>query len=209
MIKNKDGSYNKISFGILVAIGIIGIAMLASVLITDKPEIDFVTALSYGGMITCLLLIFYFGNRILSKSKSSTPSSIPIKNDPTKPIIPITVTAPIEVEKTPVTRYEIDKRMDKLISDSNTKISRRSGSSFNIVSGIVTLVIAAVILMVGVGIIGSIQSSMPIPQNSQWSTTMTDVTNTVSTSFNFLGVALLVLSVLSIIGFIGGIMRSE
>lgn len=210
MIKNKDGSYNKISLGILFAIAIIGIVMLASVLITDKPDIDFTTAIAYCGMITCALLIFYFGNRILSKSKSSTPVSIPVKNEPSRVINPITITTPIEVEKihTP-TRYEIDKRMDQLILESNTKITRRSGSSFNIISGIVTIVIAAITLMVGVSLIGSIQSSMPLPQNSQWSTTMTDVTNTVSTSFNFLGLALLVLSVMFIIGLVGGIVRSE
>lgn len=211
MIKNKDGSYNLISLGILAAIGIIGILMLASVLITDKPDVDFVTVLSYGGMITCLLLIFYFGKRVLSKLKLSNPSPIPIKNELTKSTNPIIVASPIEIARYKnMTSMEIDKRMNQVILESDTNPSKQSASSFNIINVIISFVIGAVLLIVGSGIIKSIQSAIPdVSQNPQLSSQMTAITETTDSAFNIMGIGILILSIMMIVGLFMGMLRNN
>ena len=182
MIKNKDGSYNKISFGILLGIGVIGIIMLMSILTPNIQTIDFTIMLEYCGLIISGCLLIYFGYKILSK-RSSTPKSIPINNIIQKENIPVNIMQKKAIKKIDI----INKKMDRVVSE--TKSSHRS--SLDIVPIIITLVTFIVIATVGITVVNSIQSALPTLQDeSPLTTTQNEIINMMD--FNLIPIIIII-----------------
>lgn len=188
MIKNKDGSYNKFSLLIFSLIILVGIGIIVSLIFqTDTlPDIGLNIVLMFIGIIVAGLAArsayrIYKGN---NSNPIKIMGTIPVKNNPP--------TAPLEIKKLEV--------------KESKSIERTIGHSTNIVSLVITLIVAAATLMIGMTVANSmmqaIQESIPTTTNSTFNTQMTQITDNVGTAFNFLALGLLVMSVVAIIAFI-------
>jgi hypothetical protein len=182
MIKNKDGSYNKFSLLIIFLIGIIGTGIIGSTLITETPNVD-PMILAYIGLIISGGLTLYYGKKVFFKSKPN------IQTVEDKPIV------------------KIEERI---------KIPREepTGSGFGIsgiTSMIITLVIAGVGLMIGTAVLNSMLQALPevSSDNPTMSSSMAQVTGTVSSAFNIAAIGLLVLGLIGMIAMLKGFMFTD
>lgn len=76
----------------------------------------------------------------------------------------------------------------------------------DMVSLILTVVIAAVTMMVGLVVVANMESSMPDISGSQLSTSLDQVMANTGTAFNFLALGLFVLAAVFIIGIVAGVL---
>lgn len=83
---------------------------------------------------------------------------------------------------------------------------KREDGGIDMVSLILTVVIAAVTMMVGLVVVANMESSMPSITTSVLSTSLTNVLNNTGTAFNFLALGLFVLAAVFIIGIVAGVL---
>jgi hypothetical protein len=206
MIKNKDGSYNKFSLLIISLIIIIGVGIVGSTLITESPTID-VMSLAYIGLFISGALTIYYGKKVFFKPKptithvlqTSTPPPIPSKMEIAEVHLPEQFTVedePIRIERPVRKSYE-----------------EPTGSGFGLTgltSMIITLVIAAVTLMIGMSIANSMIQALPeLPSNSPMSSSLTSVTENVGTAFNLAAIGLVVIAAVGLIMMMSNIFRHD
>ena len=196
MIRNKDGSYNKFSLLIISLIIIIGVGIVGSTLITESPTID-VMFLAYIGLFISGVLTIYYGKKVFFKSKpiitsmpqTSTPPSTPSKMK----IIETRSQEQFTVEDEPIIKIEKIKR----------PYEEPVGSGFGLsglTSMILTLVIGAVTLMVGMVVMNSMIQALPeLPSTSPMSSSLTSVTENVGTAFNLAAIGLFVIAAVGMI----------
>jgi hypothetical protein len=206
MIKNKDGSYNKFSLLIISLIIIIGIGIVGSTLITESPTID-VMSLAYIGLFISGILTIYYGKKVFFKPKPTithmlqTPTSTP---DPTPSDIQI-----IKPDPSPFTvGYDEPIRIERPVRRSREEPTGSGFGLTGLTSMIITLVIAAVTLMIGMSVANSMLQALPeLPSNSPMSTSLTSVTENVSTAFNFAAIGLIVIATGGLIMVMSNIFR--
>lgn len=83
---------------------------------------------------------------------------------------------------------------------------KKTDGGIDMVSLILTVVIAAVTMMVGLVVVANMESSMPSISTSVLSTSLTNVLNNTGTAFNFLALGLFVLAAVFIIGIVAGVL---
>jgi hypothetical protein len=83
---------------------------------------------------------------------------------------------------------------------------KKADGGIDMVSLILTVVIAAVTMMVGLVVVANMESSMPSITMSVLSTSLTNVLNNTGTAFNFLALGLFVLAAVFIIGIVAGVL---
>jgi len=83
---------------------------------------------------------------------------------------------------------------------------KKTDGGIDMVSLILTVVIAAVTMMVGLVVVANMESSMPSITTSVLSTSLTNVLNNTGTAFNFLALGLFVLAAVFIIGIVAGVL---
>ena len=83
---------------------------------------------------------------------------------------------------------------------------KKIDGGIDMVSLILTVVIAAVTMMVGLVVVANMESSMPSITTSVLSTSLTNVLNNTGTAFNFLALGLFVLAAVFIIGIVAGVL---
>jgi hypothetical protein len=83
---------------------------------------------------------------------------------------------------------------------------KKVDGGIDMVSLILTVVIAAVTMMVGLVVVANMESSMPSITQSVLSTSLTNVLNNTGTAFNFLALGLFVLAAVFIIGIVAGVL---
>lgn len=173
MIKNKDGSYNKFSLLILSLIGLIGIGIIGSTLITESFDID-PMILAYMGLIVSGGLIIYYGKKVFLKPKLNNQQILKEEVFTVEEIRPVKETY------------------------------KESSSNFGL-SGITSMVLALVIggvgLMVGTVVINSMMQALPeLPSNNpEMSSSVTQITGTVSSAFNIASISLIIFGVMGMI----------
>ena len=86
---------------------------------------------------------------------------------------------------------------------------RKESGEIDMVSLILTIVIAAITMMVGLIIVANMESNMPTITNSALSGSLTSVMNNTGTAFNFLALGIFVLAAVFIIGIVAGALGSE
>lgn len=183
MIKNKDGSYNKFSILILSLIGLIGIGIIGSTLLENSITIDS-TIIAYIGLIISGGLTIYFGKKVFLKPKPV--QSYQVQPQPVKPVLEFTV----EDDDGPEERKYI----------LNTKRSSGFGLS-GITTMVISLVIGGVMLMIGTVVINSMMQALPeLPSNNpEMSSSVTQITGTVSSAFNIAALGLIVFAAIGLI----------
>jgi len=233
MFKNKDGSYNKFQLIIVSLIAIIGIGIAMVSLIPDIQTINIDPIHIIIGFIIFILFGYIYlklnkSNKISSSTDIITEHPVQISYNKTSkesklPIIskvePVSV-EPVNINQTLQQDYKIHRPFsspikEKPYSKSKTEIIKTenyhsSGSGINMMmSMIITVVVAAATMMVGLLIVSSLQSAAildTLPTNSPWSSTVTNVTENVTTAFNFVALGLFVFAAISIIGVVSGMM---
>lgn len=195
MIKNKDDSYNKFSLLIISLIVIIGVGIVESTLITESPTID-VMSLAYIGLFISGVLTIYYGKKVFFKPKptithmtqTSTPPLTPSKME-----IIETHQGQFTVEDEPIVKIERIKRPHEKPTGSGFGLS-------GLTSMILTLVVGAVTLMVGMVVMNSMMQALPeLPSNSPMSSSLTSVTENVGTAFNFAAIGMVVIAAVGLI----------
>ena len=83
---------------------------------------------------------------------------------------------------------------------------KKVDGGIDMVSLILTVVIAAVTMMVGLVVVANMESSMPSITTSVLSTSLTSVLTNTGTAFNFLALGLFVLAAVFIIGIVAGVL---
>ena len=83
---------------------------------------------------------------------------------------------------------------------------KKADGGIDMVSLILTVVIAAVTMMVGLVVVANMENSMPSITTSVLSTSLTNVLNNTGTAFNFLALGLFVLAAVFIIGIVAGVL---
>lgn len=83
---------------------------------------------------------------------------------------------------------------------------KKIDGGIDMVSLILTVVIAAVTMMVGLVVVANMESSMPSISTSVLSTSLTSVLTNTGTAFNFLALGLFVLAAVFIIGIVAGVL---
>jgi len=86
---------------------------------------------------------------------------------------------------------------------------RKEAGTIDMVSLILTVVIAAVTMMVGLVVVANMETSMPSLATSQLSTSMDSVMTNTGTAFNFLALGLFVLAAVFIIGIVAGVLGNN
>jgi len=86
---------------------------------------------------------------------------------------------------------------------------RKEAGNIDMVSLILTVVIAAVTMMVGLVVVANMETSMPSLATSQLSTSMDSVMTNTGTAFNFLALGLFVLAAVFIIGIVAGVLGNN
>jgi lipoprotein signal peptidase len=86
---------------------------------------------------------------------------------------------------------------------------KKEEGQIDMVSLILTVVIAAVTMMVGLVVVANMESSMPDITTSVLSTSMTSVMENTGTAFNFLALGLFVLAAVFIIGIVAGVLGNN
>jgi lipoprotein signal peptidase len=89
------------------------------------------------------------------------------------------------------------------------KMFKKEEGQIDMVSLILTVVIAAVTMMVGLVVVANMESSMPDITTSVLSTSMTSVMENTGTAFNFLALGLFVLAAVFIIGIVAGVLGNN
>ena len=83
---------------------------------------------------------------------------------------------------------------------------RKEDGAIDMVSLILTVVIAAVTMMVGLVVVANMERSMPSITLSVLSASLTNVLTNTGTAFNFLALGLFVLAAVFIIGIVAGVL---
>ena len=88
------------------------------------------------------------------------------------------------------------------------KMFRKESGQIDMVSLILTVVIAAVTMMVGLVVVANMETSMPDISGSALSGSLDSVMENTGTAFNFLALGLFVLAAVFIIGIVAGVLES-
>jgi len=205
MIKNKDGSYNKFSILIISLIVIIGVGIVGSLVITESPTID-VMSLAYIGIFISGALTIYYGKKVFFKPK-------PIVTSMPQTSTPIPAPSKMEIIETHQGQFTVEDepiRIEKPI-EKPREASTRSGFNISgIMTMVLTLVVGVVVLMIGTTISNSMIQALPeLPANSPMSSSLTSVTENVSTAFNFAALGLFVLATMGIIMMMSNLFRRD
>lgn len=199
MLKNKDGSYNKFSLLILGAIVAIALLIIGSLVFSSDTNID-ANTLSTIGLFGCGGIALYYAYKIIRNKKTIHSSMEPVVVKPESSPSDYTPSKNLEVR--PVSK--IDEEIDKSIRRYEEKKSKQTSGSpigSSMVTAIITMVVAAVTLIIGVSVANSLVNSLPtLPEGSAFSTTQTELANTMGTAFNFMAIGLFVLGAIMIIG---------
>ena len=83
---------------------------------------------------------------------------------------------------------------------------KKIDGGIDMVSLILTVVIAAVTMMVGLVVVANMEASMPSITTSVLSTSLQNVLTNTGTAFNFLALGLFVLAAVFIIGIVAGVL---
>lgn len=177
MLKNKDGSYNKISVTIFLSIIVIGLGIIISSLLSIGED----TILSIFILIAIIsisgLLCYTF---ITKRKKSVVHHTITVQPTPS-----ITTPAIKEEHRTPINTPE-----------PQVKLIKKSSSSFEytgLITPLITLIVAAVTFIAAFSIINSMMSAMPtLPEGSQLATQQTALNETMLSAFNIIPLMLLI-----------------
>jgi hypothetical protein len=89
------------------------------------------------------------------------------------------------------------------------KMFRKESGQIDMVSLILTVVIAAVTMMVGLVVVANMETSMPDISNSALSSSLDSVMENTGTAFNFLALGLFVLAAVFIIGIVAGVLGNN
>ena len=89
------------------------------------------------------------------------------------------------------------------------KMFRKESGQIDMVSLILTVVIAAVTMMVGLVVVANMETSMPDISNSALSGSLDSVMDNTGTAFNFLALGLFVLAAVFIIGIVAGVLGNN
>lgn len=183
MLKNKDGSYNKISITILLSIIVIGLGIVISSVSSISEDI----LLSIFILIAIISISGIICYTFITKRK--------------KNIVHHTIT--VQPVEQPVIKKEY---RDVINKDSQIKLIKKSSDNFeyiNLIRPLITLIVAAVTFMVGFSVINNIISAVPsIPEGSTYATQQTALNETMLTAFNIIPLMLLI----GAVGFIISIM---
>lgn len=215
MFKNKDGSYNKIQLLIISLIAIIGIdVVLSSLFVSEDP----LKLLSISLLIVCAMFIPITAMSLFKKPQTTNPVV-------EKPIIPEIkkpeVVIPNQKEIILTTSPEVNNALEYFREQSEKQIPIEKpttsqpiikpyepsrGSGIDMVSLIMTVVIAAVTMMIGLVVVSNLQAALPEMPSAQFSTQTTALTENLGTAFNFLAIGLFVLAAVFIIGIVAGVL---
>jgi hypothetical protein len=206
MIRNKDGSYNKFSLLIISLIIIIGVGIVGSTLITESPTID-VMSLAYIGLFISGGLTIYYGKKVFFKPKpiitSMPQTSISISTPSKIEVVETHSQAQFTVEDEPIVKIEKIKRPHEESTGSGFGLS-------GLTSMILTLVIGAVTLMVGMVVMNSMIQALPeLPSNSPMSSSLTSVTENVGTAFNLAAIGLVVIAAVGLIMMLSNVISHD
>jgi len=172
MLKNKDGSYNKISVTIFLSIIVIGLGIIISSLLSigEDTILSIFILLAIVGISGLLCYTF-----IIKRKKN---------------IIHHTVTIQPNIKEEHRDSNTIQTK------EPQVKLIKKSSSSFeykNLITPLITLIIAIVIFMVGFSIVNSMMSAMPtLPEESQLATQQTALNKTMLSAFNIIPLMLLI-----------------
>lgn len=205
MFKNKDGSYNKVSIILTACIALIIIGMIGSSLlqVSEVPSTDIPLALiiiTIIGMASFMLYRWMSAKKISKPTVSDTPQTSVKKifppDTPTKLIEPTINDTP----RTPV---------KKIFHDTPTKLIKPT-TSINIVSLVMTVMVAGVTMVIGSTVLTSLMSAMPtIPETSDFAVKQTEIISNVSTAFNLLSLGFVVGAAGLIILFLGRMVGND
>ena len=200
MIKNKDGSYNKVSIIILSLIALIGLGIIASTVISEPIVI--------GDNIIFILLIvglglpvLFIGYKITHKKKSQT-------TQPVEQTIISQKNTVIETIK-PEQNEVILEKIDRMKNDTLPLKQKPSFNFGGLVPLIISTIILSVILLVLLPIMNSviIEATPKLPDGSPWANNMENVQSNLSSTLNFIALGLPLLGVVIMITAMYGIFR--
>ena len=178
MLKNKDGSYNKVSLFLLSLIMVIIIGMFGLSLpqITEISTLDIIIIISLAGII-CFGI---YRKQILKKISSIQSSKIPS-------IPSVQPSVPSKIKLQPESERRVAKPEDKP----------------EITTWLIPLVCVSVGLIIlyysSYYILNMLISSVPSIQNPELASAQTSVIDTMSTAFNFMGIGMFVLMAVVVI----------
>jgi len=168
MFKNKDGSYNKVSIILTTGIVVIIIGMIGSSLlqVSEVPSTDIPPALLIIPISITLFMIYRWA------SARKITKSIPALHD---------------VPQTPVKKIISPDIPTKVIEPDTIQ------PGINIISLIITVVVAGVVMLIGSTVITTMMPAMPsIPETSSFAATQTTIMDNVGTAFNLLALGIFV-----------------
>jgi xanthosine utilization system XapX-like protein len=183
MLKNKDGSYNKISVALisLISLIIIGILGFSLFQVSEIPTIDIPPTLIIITIIG-IAASFMIYQWLTSKKISDR---IPILQHDTPQVIVKTTTPDLS----------------KIKIENNIKPHVRS--SYNMVVLITSFIIGSVFVVISVSILPLVMSSLPLlPPNSNFTSSQTTIIDTIRTTFNILTFGLVIGGVALIMGMV-------
>jgi flagellar biosynthesis protein FlhB len=126
---------------------------------------------------------------------------------------PIPTPSKMEIIETHQGQFTVEDepiRIERPIKNPHEESTRSGFNISGIMTMVLTLVVGAVVLMIGTTIANSMIQALPeLPANSPMSTSMTAVTENVSTAFNFAAIGMFVIAAVGIIVMLSNVMGSS
>lgn len=197
MIKNKDGSYNKVSMIILSLIALIGLGLFISTIVTEPiviPNIDLSLPLYIIGIIT----LAFLGYKLLFRKTPSTQ----------EPKI-LTTTTNTKSQEDKI--YEIKEIQEKLLETKKQVTQKRSSISMGaIITAVISLIMISVVIFISGTVMNSISQATPqLPANSPWSSTTENLQSTMSSAFNIIGLFFPIMGLIFVVSMLMGLLKSS
>lgn len=187
MLKNKDGSYNKISITIVLSILVIGLGIIISSLLSIDENILLSIFILLAIISISGLLCYTF----ITKRK--------------KNVVHHTITVQPVINQPAIKEEHHDTNTIKS-EEPKIKLVKKSSSNFeytNLISPLITFIIAIVTFMVGFSIVNSMMAAMPtLPEGSELATQQTALNETMLSAFNIIPLMLLIGAVGVMISFL-------
>jgi hypothetical protein len=179
MLKNKDGSYNKISITILLSILVIGLGILISSLLSIGED----TILSIFILLSIISISGLLCYTFITKRK--------------KNVIHHTVTVQPVVNHPSIKSFE-----------SQIKLIKKP--SIDLITPLITLIIAAITFIVGFSIVNSMMSAIPtLPEGSEFNTQQAALNGTMASALNIFPIIIIIMATAPIIYFLFNLTRSN
>lgn len=202
MIKNKDGSYNKFSLLIVSLIIVIGVSIVGSTLLEESPTIDIMNV-AYIGLFISGVFTIYYGKKVFFKPKPTITHVMQTSSPSKMEVAEVHSSEQFTVENEPIVKIEKIKRPREEPTGSGFGLSGMAGM-------VITLVIGAVTLMVGMTVLNSMMQALPdLPSGSPMSTSLTSITENASTAFNLAAIGMFVIAAITILMTMTTLMRSD